>query len=281
MDAGYAVTSISEPKSALNPASFAGVTLSVRVNGVATGAKPVPQASSASDENVRIVPIEEYKEAALSLAKAFETDHVARYFIDTPDRADWTEEQKWDLHLEIMEYMTYAHCLKGLVTTVGPNFGAVALWMPPGQNMDDRLTEFRSGLWRLRYRLSPEGKKRFFTEFMPLLHDTKASVLGPRDDDSWYLVYLGTRPEARGRGYARKLVEDVTRMADVEGCPCYLESSNDVNPKIYAKMGFAIRKKIHLQRTDENVELDIMVREPKARAGSFTEKVSERRTERL
>ena len=56
----------------------------------------------------------------------------------------------------------------------------------------------RSGLWRLSYKLSPEARHRMFNEFFPLLHDTKAEVLGPdRDVNSWYLVYLGTRPSAR------------------------------------------------------------------------------------
>lgn len=151
--------------------------------------------------------------------------------------------------------------------------------MPPGNNMDDYLTIFRSGMWRLNYLLSGEGKTRFFTEFFPLLHDTKAQVLGPRDDHSWYLVYIGTKPSGRGKGYARKVIDHVTRIADAEGRACYLESSNTVNRKIYGKMGFEMRKNIYLQRDVEHVELDIMVREPVAerarkgvvRAGGKTE----------
>src|SRR3712207_945679 len=100
--------------------------------------------------------------------------------------------------------------------------------MPPGENMDDIATILRSGLWRLQYQLSPEGKKRFFSEFLPLLHDTKVSVLGPRDNDAWYLVYIGTKPSGRKRGYARRLIESVTALADQQGRPCYLESSNSI-----------------------------------------------------
>lgn len=87
-----------------------------------TGSKP------RNDEDVRVVDISEYKQAAACLADAFAKDEVAKYFLDTPDRAHWTEQQRWDLHVDIMEYITYAHCLKGLVTTVGKDFGAVALW---------------------------------------------------------------------------------------------------------------------------------------------------------
>jgi predicted acetyltransferase len=36
--------------------------------------------------------------------------------------------------------------------------------------------------------------------------------MGDRDDDSFYLVYIGTKPTARGKGYARKLIEHGTSM---------------------------------------------------------------------
>lgn len=144
--------------------------------------------------------------------------------------------------------------------------------MPPGQNMDDYLTIFRSGLWRLNFQLSKEGKTRFFDEFFPLLHNTKEQTLGVRDDESWYLVYIGTKPSGRGKGYARKVIDYVTRQADSENRACYLESSNMINRKIYGKMGFELRKTIYLQRAIECVELDIMVREPlKARVAKAVE----------
>lgn len=130
------------------------------------------------------------------------------------------------------------------------------------QNMDDYLTILRSGMWRLSYQLSPLGRDRFFNEFLPLLNHTKASVMGTRDQDSWYLVYIGTKPSGRGKGYARKAIEYVTKMADKDGKACYLESSNEINRKIYGKMGFELKKEIWLQRERENVGLDIMVREP-------------------
>ncbi|MCJ1283259.1 hypothetical protein MMC26_002587 [Xylographa opegraphella] len=210
----------------------------------------------------RVIKLSEVKAAALCLADAFAKDDVAMYFIETPDRARKSAAANWSLHVSILEYVVAAHCMKGLALTIGPNYDCVALWMPPGQNMDDMCTILRSGMWRLHYRLSAEGKTRFFKEFLPLLHDTKAKVLGARDDDAWYLVYIGTKTRARGKGYARKLIEYVARMADAQSRPCYLESSNAVNPVIYAKLGFAPQKKIQLARARRPIELDIMVREP-------------------
>lgn len=189
--------------------------------------------SPPSDEEVRVLSISEYEQAAQCLAEAFAVDEVARYFIDTDDMVTYSEEYKYKMHCDILRYITAAHCYKGIVTTIGPNYDAVALWyvfpvpivgcakrafnltqklyrMPPGKNMDDLWTILRSGMWRLWYKLSSEGKKRFYDEFLPLLHDTKHSVMGDRDDDSYYLVYLGSKPSARGKGYARKLIEHMT-----------------------------------------------------------------------
>lgn len=219
------------------------------------------EAATPADSNIRVLSPSEYREAALTLAEAFCDDRIIRYPIDTPDRAHWTEQEKWELHLATLEYITYAHCLKGLVTTVGPGYDCVALWMPPGKNMDDIVTIIRSGLWRLMYKLSAQGKQRFFSEFLPLLHETKETVLGPRDKDSYYLVYLGTKEESRGRGYCRKLVEHITKRADEEGRACYLESSNDANPIIYGKLGFHVVKRISLVE-GQGLVMDIMVREP-------------------
>ncbi|KAM3069487.1 hypothetical protein ACMFMG_005594 [Clarireedia jacksonii] len=85
-------------------------------------------ASSASSDEVRIIGIDECEPAAQCLAEAFATDDVARYFIDTDDMAAYSAEYKWNLHCDILRYIVAAHCYKGLVTTIGPNYDAVALW---------------------------------------------------------------------------------------------------------------------------------------------------------
>lgn len=129
--------------------------------------------------------------------------------------------------------------------------------------MDDLWTILRSGMWRLLYKLSSEGRKRFYSEFLPLLHKTKHDVLGARDDDSYYLVYLGSKPSARGKGYAKKLIEDMLLRADREGKATYLESSAEVNLGYYQRFGFELKTEIALERAEQPVKMGIMVREPK------------------
>jgi hypothetical protein len=84
--------------------------------------------SPTSSEEVRILGMGHYKQVAESLAEAFAVDPVARYFVDTNDMAHYTEEYKWKLHCDILRYITAAHCYSGLVSSIGPNYDAVALW---------------------------------------------------------------------------------------------------------------------------------------------------------
>jgi ribosomal protein S18 acetylase RimI-like enzyme len=255
------------PLSAPLPDAF----LSEKLPSESLSEKP-PHGADASQ--VRVCRLHEYKAIAASLAASFADDPVALYFVDTPDTAGWTADRKWALHLALMEAVVYMHLLDGLVTTAGPDYGAVALWLPPGRDADSVSTFLRSGLARLRWGgwwgagsgvLPADARSRFFDTFTPLLHDTKRKVLGDaRDADSWYLVYLGTRPGARRMGHARALVEQVTARADREGKACYLESSKEMNVDIYRKFGFQRRDRIVLEQAvgQPDVPLEIMVREP-------------------
>ncbi|KAK0735691.1 hypothetical protein B0T21DRAFT_412297 [Apiosordaria backusii] len=245
---------------------------------------------------VRTVQSHECREAALSLAHAFQADDYARYLVDIdsnppvePDSDEdsslgvtfsWggstgsakasptSPEHKWNLHVDILTYTVASHCIGGgLVTTVGEDFDSVALWVPPGPqpNLDSYLTHFRSGLWRLHFQLCSEGKRRLFDEILPLLHDTKREVLGAeKENDAWYLVYLGTKPRSQGRGLGGRLLRDGMMKADREGRQMYLESSSLVNNEYYKKFGFEIKKEIFLKRGRWPVRLSIMVREPGA-----------------
>lgn len=81
------------------------------------------------NDRVRMVGPKDYKKAAACLAEAFLVDDVARYFVHTEEGGfqGWTPDTL-QLHSKILEYITFAHCLKGLVTTIGPNYDCVALW---------------------------------------------------------------------------------------------------------------------------------------------------------
>ncbi|CAK7228048.1 hypothetical protein SCUCBS95973_006748 [Sporothrix curviconia] len=214
--------------------------------------------------NVRVIGMSECREAALSLAHAFAADGLSLYLVMSDDTADVSAEDKWRLHVDIMTYIVAAVCMNGIVTTIGPDYEGVALWMPPGKDLDGWWTALRSGLWRLHFQLSTECRRRYYAELLPLLEHTKLEVMAQRGivDDSYYLLYLGTKPGARCRGYARKLLEHMFVRADAEKRPVYLESSSVANTAYYSRFGFELKREIALIRGPFPVGLTIMVREP-------------------
>jgi hypothetical protein len=194
--------------SSTSPISLASKTLPLTFSLplMPTGLSLVPAQWEA---NVRIIGMSECREAALSLAHAFAADGLSLYLVTSDDTAGLSDEDKWRLHVDIMTYIVAAVCLNGIVTTIGPDYEGVALWMPPGKDLDGWWTALRSGLWRLHFQLSTECRRRYYAELLPLLEHTKLEVMAQRGvaDDSYYLLYLGTKPGARCRGYARKLLE--------------------------------------------------------------------------
>ncbi|RFN43788.1 hypothetical protein FIE12Z_11954 [Fusarium flagelliforme] len=215
---------------------------------------------SAWETSVRLVNANESAAAGSSLAQAFATDAMSQYLLDGDDMVDYSDEQKWKLHVDYMTYMVAAHCYKGIVTTIGSDYEALALWLAPRQQMDDWLTSIRSGTWKLRYQLSAEGRRRYYDEMLPVLDQTKLEVMGERDH--YYLVYIGTKPNAQGRGYAGKLIRDMVAKADAEQRPMYLESSTQRNNGFYAKFGFEVKRDVVFKGSPEPIKMWIMGNEP-------------------
>jgi GNAT superfamily N-acetyltransferase len=83
----------------------------------------------------------------------------------------------------------------------------IGIRAPPGTKTDDWLTTMRSGMWRLYFRLTAGGRHRLFGDLLPRLHHAMDDVLGAHAAECYYLVYLGTKPSGRRRGYAKKLIE--------------------------------------------------------------------------
>ncbi|KAK6363508.1 hypothetical protein TWF730_000939 [Orbilia blumenaviensis] len=220
---------------------------------------------AAKNHQVRVCGWKECKAVARSLAEAFKDDELSFYWLRTDDATHRSEADIWKLHVKVCEYVVAAHCMHGLVLSIGENHEGVALWMPPGRDYDDVWSIFRSGMWRLYYQLTKEGRRRYFKETLGLAAVTKVDILGDRDASSWYLTFLGTLPAARGLGYSRKLVEYVTRIADETNAACYLESSHHSNRKIYERFGFEYKRTVHLERVNKGAKplpWEIMVREP-------------------
>ncbi|KAL5601069.1 hypothetical protein BROUX41_005898 [Berkeleyomyces rouxiae] len=216
---------------------------------------------------LRVLSKKEYKRVGWTLSLAFARDPLTHYLVACPDLKNCSEESLWNLHKYMLTCIASYYLLIGKTFCIGPDYNSIALWVLPGTTHDERWSILRSGLWRLQYKLSSEGRRRYYTEVVPKLDRLKQKIMGKRDGDCYYLVYLATKPSCQGKGYGSKLIQHMIQQADDEGKPMYLESSSPSNTKYYQKFGFVPKENIRFG-PDASILLTAMVREPKVRVSS-------------
>ena len=56
----------------------------------------------------------------------------------------------------------------------------------------------------------------------------------------WYLEALGIAPEHQGKGYASRLIRGMLSRVDEEKLPCFLDTMDPKNVRIYERFGFKV-----------------------------------------
>jgi GNAT superfamily N-acetyltransferase len=107
---------------------------------------------------------------------------------------------------------------------------ALSMWIPPGGT---ELTEEQES--RL-VALAHESLGTKVGDYLELLHRFEAAH--PRDTPHYYLSFLATHPNHRGKGVGMELLARNLEVIDGEGLPAYLESSNPANNARYESVGF-------------------------------------------
>ncbi|KAJ0417919.1 acyl-CoA N-acyltransferase [Aspergillus carlsbadensis] len=123
----------------------------------------------------------------------------------------------------------------------------ICWWHPPtpttsptplNTRIQDSLLSIRQLLANIRYAGRGGLHLHRYRQWKTLQSRTHAQIW---DDERGYYFcnVIAVRSEMRGCGLGRRLVEAVTRRADEEGMPCYLESSKGMpNLAIYERLGF-------------------------------------------
>ena len=114
-----------------------------------------------------------------------------------------------------------------------------AIWNPPGTFPMGWSSDMRVGLTAtrlvgLRMTARARGLLYFATHHPKERH--------------WYLQMLGTEPEWQSRGMGSAILVPVINRCDLDGERIYLESSKERNIPFYERHGFAVDRKIHVQR---------------------------------
>ena len=96
---------------------------------------------------------------------------------------------------------------------------------------------------KLRKQMGDAMNKRAFDGAFPKMeemHKEWANV------PHWYVAVMAVDPSAQGQGRCAALMRAVSRMADADGLPCYLECSGTRNRDIYAHLGYEQKKQYTL-----------------------------------
>ncbi len=78
--------------------------------------------------------------------------------------------------------------------------------------------------------------------------DTVHSRLAPFKH--WFLQAIGVDPQLQGRGYASKLLRPMLARIDEEGLPCYLDTLEGQNVRLYEHFGFKVIEESNVPNTN-------------------------------
>lgn len=165
------------------------------------------------------------------LARAFHDDPI-KVFLSRG--ASLTTEQV----LPFFDAFTRIQMEHGLVLTT-PGHEAAALWAPPGH-------------WKVPFRKVLRYAPRFIELYghrvlanLQVLTDLeRLHPVAPH----YYLEFVGTDPDHRGRGLGRAMLEPVLERADREGVGAYLENSKESNLAFYSRFGFEVVREMTHRR---------------------------------
>ena len=183
---------------------------------------------------VEVAHPKQYPDATACLTEAFMEDPVISYLFE--------DEERRPLLLSAF-----------FANRLASRSDADQLLVPTGT--DDKFT---AALWE-----SPEKKIQSETSYNAAI-SAAVALLGEQwlsdrlvhlevlieakpDTPHWYLAFIGTRTEARGRGIASNLIRAITEICDKEKLPAYLESSNPENVSLYERHGFSVTGEVTLK----------------------------------
>lgn len=117
------------------------------------------------------------------------------------------------------------------------DWASAAVIMPPGSRVDNLWTLIPAGLIGMVYQVGLRGSYRMLGEYVPLADSMKAK--GLRGWKRYYYVfYVATKEEERGRGLSSALLRQVQDGARREGLPVWLEATTVGSMRLYASLGF-------------------------------------------
>ena len=179
------------------------------------------------------------KTATEVLVKAF-WNHppLQDYF---PDEAEREKIAPYFFSLTVFNGIRY-----GEVHTTSPDLEGIAVWLPSDN--------YPVTLWRLLRSVPPSeirgfgryggSRMRGLGQYIDAVHGRLAPF------KHWFLQTIGVAPQFQGRGYSGRLLRRMLTRIDQAGLPCYLETLEEQNVRLYEHFGFAVAEESKIPETN-------------------------------
>ena len=177
--------------------------------------------------DVRTAQPEDLDTVVSLLTESFFDDPVMMWAFDASVR-----KRRLDVMWRIMAKDGY---IPSGAATILPGGDGAALWMPPGQSLDEAFwTEHGAELATgLEGDLDRIGQ---LSEAMDGSHPT---------EEHFYLLAIGIHPDAQGRGLGGTLLSHTLALADDAAKPAYLEATSARSRALYERFGFEVTGELH------------------------------------
>ena len=171
----------------------------------------------------RVARESDFDAAVATIVAAFHADPLWSWMF--PDPATRAEQ-----HATVFGLYVESALPNGGVWMSDERASAVAVFTSPGERELSESAEAR---------LEPFIREAV-GEHAPAVLETleRFEAATPGEPPFYYLSFLGTSPESRGRGIGMGLLTELDAQADREGRPVYLESTNPANTPRYERLGF-------------------------------------------
>ena len=174
-----------------------------------------------------------------------------------PDEAERERIAPYFFSLSVFYGIRY-----GEVHATSRDLEGIAIWLPSDK--------WHVSMWRLlrsvplseilRFGIYGGSRMRSLGQYIDAVHNRLAPF------KHWFLQAIGVDPQFQGRGYASKLLRPMLSNTDGKGLPCYLETLEGQNVRLYEHFGFEIAE--HGMIPDTEVPLWAMLRPPVSQLGN-------------
>jgi len=124
---------------------------------------------------------------------------------------------------------------------------AVAIWLGPDETAPDDVKMAEAGMDEVAQLWGGEAVERFNRLVGTIDHQHMRLMHGPH----YHLFFLGTAPEAQGKGAATALIESF--LSEHNDLPCCLETLTPQNVEFYRKRGFRVAGETDVPESDVHV----------------------------